>query len=88
MLGRYFTQELKLPVTVAVDTVSVQPVPDGRLIRRPPPILQDQYYRWQFIMTDQAGKIVLLFPNAPSEKQLDAWIARLLASNTKAGSHP
>jgi hypothetical protein len=77
-LAKYYHDELHLPVTVVVDTAAVQVLPDGRRISGAAPFEEDDYYHWGFILTDRAGKIMLMFPGAPDERELESWIDQAL----------
>jgi hypothetical protein len=75
-ISKLILDDLQLPVTLAIDTPSVQRLPDGRIQRGEVAFEQSRYYRGGFIITDSAGKI--LFMIQPNEHALEALIDRAL----------
>lgn len=81
-LGAFYRDQLGLPVTVAVEESPQQQLPDGRRLMGRTPLSSDAYYSMGFIMTDQAGHIILLNPGgvtSESEALLNAWISRAIS---------
>jgi hypothetical protein len=77
--AQYYQDELHLPVTVAVDTTPIRKLPDGRIFHQEAAFESDPYYQYNFIMTDSAGKVRLLFTSGGIEEAwLSAWISKTL----------
>jgi hypothetical protein len=80
-LGKFYQEELELPVTVAVDASSVRTLSDGRRLMGPAPYENDPYYSG-FLVADQTGKILLAAPGLIFDEPLfDAWLARAINSS-------
>jgi hypothetical protein len=81
-LGRYYREELGLPVTVAVEETPVTqlPPPDGRLLRGKAASFTHPFYGMgvAFVLVDRAGKLILTLPGRPEEPVLDAFLARAI----------
>jgi hypothetical protein len=78
-LRKFFAEDVKLPVTIAIDTITFRELPDGRRFpENQNPWKQDAYYQWSFGMTDAQGKALLYETGLPSEAAVDKLVARAL----------
>lgn len=84
-LRKYVQDDLKLSVTLAVDTLGVQQqrLSDGRIIRLrgTAPYLQSSFYRWGFLLVDPAGRMAAIQDFGGHEAVLDAMIGRLITAD-------
>jgi hypothetical protein len=80
-VGKFYREELGLPVTVAVEEPPITkfPPPDGRVFREKPESRKDPYYEKDFLLADRQGKLVLTLRLNMPEPMIDAWIARTIA---------